>query len=402
ARIRAGQAPFPMTPLSRARYSAAVPFWLASLAISGLGIGAGAVGGAWGVGLGALAGAVALVVVALLHNGILRPLDGLRAGLEALDEGRLGERIETPAGSHRALRAPYSQLEVMRIHLRAMFADVLVSAHDIEAKSRKLDDAVRSLGKTAQDQSDRLSQVAAAMEQMSVSVNEISENTAQGVEAARRTEGLAQDGMTVMAAGIESSGRVVTIVETSRDEITQVNEAVARIGEVTNIIREIAEQTNLLALNAAIEAARAGEHGRGFAVVADEVRKLSERTSVSTQHISSAVGDIVRRAHSAVATMGSASQDVVASTERIRASSESLQQIWAASGDAVRAADEITGTLQQQSTASQEVAKAMEQISGSVEATTHDVSTIGEATTALRGTAEEMRLLIRHLEGALK
>jgi len=401
AEIRAGKSTLPSTPLFGRRLSPATAWWIAALIGSMLAIGAGAVGGAAGMALGAGAALLALGMAAGVQLRLLEPLDQLADRMRALDEGRLAERVAAPSRADRSLQLPFTQLETMRIHLRATFADILVSAGEIESRSRGLDDAVRSLQGTSEQQGDRITQVAAAMERMSVSVNEISENTAQGLAAAHRTETLAQSGITVMASGLESGKRMSQMVESTQREIAQVDESVGRISEITVIIRDIADQTNLLALNAAIEAARAGEQGRGFAVVADEVRKLSERTAQSTRHIQSGVEDIGRQAHAAVTTMHTASSDVAASATHIRESSESLNQIWAASREAVRTAGEITNMLQQQSVASVEVANALEQLSGTIEASGHDVANIGADTVALRGTAEEMRLLIRHLENAL-
>lgn len=402
AQVRAGTARFPETRVDATRTPSWAPWWALALPAGALACAAGWAGGAGGIGLGVLSAVLAVTMAAGVQIRLLGPLAALASHIEALDEGRLSDTVAAPRAAAALARKTFTKLEALRIHLRAMFADVLVSAGDIEARSRRVDESLRALMEATRQQNDRIAQVAAAMEQMSVSVNEIAQNTAQGLEAAQRTESLAQSGMALMAASLESSDRVASVVDTTQREIAQVDQSVTRISEVTRIIREIAEQTNLLALNAAIEAARAGEQGRGFAVVADEVRKLSERTAQSTQHIASGVEDIVRQAHAAVSTMATASTEVTTSATQIRSSSESLDQIWNASRDAVRSADEIKAMLQQQSVASHEMASAMEKLSETIEASGRDLSTIGEATNALHATAAEMRLLVRHLESALR
>jgi methyl-accepting chemotaxis protein len=93
--------------------------------------------------------------------------------------------------------------------------------------------------------------VAAAAEELSSSISEISCQVSQSTEVA---------GTAVKAAG-------------EADEMVQgLAMSAQKIGEVVAMITYITDQTNLLALNATIEAARAGESGKGFAVVASEVK----------------------------------------------------------------------------------------------------------------------------------
>jgi aerotaxis receptor len=396
--VRDKSAKFPSTVIHRDKLSLGSRIWLSGAAGSALAVAGAAVGGAWGLGLAGTAAAVTLGTAWYLSSGIASKLNALQAAIIGLDEGKLATQIDAPDGP---LRELFVGMEVMRIHLRAMFADVLVSAREVDDRSKELDNAMRSLISATGAQGENVMQVAAAMEQMSVSINEVSSNTDRSLEAVKRTETSAQDAMKTMEAGITSSHRVVGVVNQSQERISEVNASVEKISAVSQVINDIAEQTNLLALNAAIEAARAGEQGRGFAVVADEVRKLAERTRTSTKDIAIAVTDIIRLANSAVDTMSATAGEVARSTNEIETSSAGLQGIWDASREAAAYSEEITLMLRQQSLASHEVASSMERISGSVEQTTSSVHSVGAAASRLHSTSSELRELVKHLEQAL-
>jgi methyl-accepting chemotaxis protein len=113
--------------------------------------------------------------------------------------------------------------------------------------------------------------VAAAAEQLGVSISDIGNHVAQSADVV---------------------GRAVAAGTATRATIEALNEEVARIGAVADMIGDIAARTNLLALNATIEAARAGDAGKGFAVVASEVKALATQTAHSTQEIAQRINQV--------------------------------------------------------------------------------------------------------------
>lgn len=398
ASIRAGRAVFPATRPRRSGISPAQRLWgLCSLVILACVLTAALPpSAAWAAA--SVAASAAAGLAWWVQSRVLGEFERARAAVAAIDEGRVDERIAVSSGPGRALLV---QLEGLRIHLRAMFADVLVGANDVQLRSESLTTALHDLAKASTQQTERVAQVAAAMEDVSVSVTEISQNNGLSVAAVGRTAEIATTAMSAMRDNISSSSEVVEAVRRTQAQIGEVSHAVQKISEVTRIIRDIAEQTNLLALNAAIEAARAGDQGRGFAVVADEVRKLAERTAASTQHISSAVAEISDRTAHAVAAMDSAAADVQRSSSAIGSSSREFIAIQEASGEAGRLSEEISGMLSRQSASACEVALNMEQFLVAVHAGDNNIQVIGDAAQQLRGTVHELNQLVRHLKSAL-
>jgi methyl-accepting chemotaxis protein len=108
---------------------------------------------------------------------------------------------------------------------------------------------------------------------------QITENTLENLESAKRTR------LELLEAGrgmATTSRRLADFTEL----VVRLNERSERISDVVQLIEGVSGQTNLLALNASIEAAHAGEAGKGFAVVADEVRKLSDNVGEAVEEIS--------------------------------------------------------------------------------------------------------------------
>jgi methyl-accepting chemotaxis protein len=177
--------------------------------------------------------------------------------------------------------------------------------------------------------------VAAAAEELSASISEISSQvarcsgmTAQAVADAQRTDGLVR----ALADGAD------------------------RIGQVVELISGIANQTNLLALNATIEAARAGDAGKGFAVVASEVKNLATQTARATEDIGGQIAQVQAATTNAV--------------EAIRAIAGAIEQVSGIAND-------IASAVDQQGAATSEIARNVQQAAsaaGQVTATIDEVS----------------------------
>tara|TARA_R110002153_G_scaffold17835_2_gene62133 strand:- start:3137 stop:4684 length:1548 start_codon:yes stop_codon:yes gene_type:complete len=151
-------------------------------------------------------------------------------------------------------------------------------------------------------------QVAAAINQMAVTVQEITQVVASASEASQQGLTMAKGGQTVVSETVNSIQELSTQLTEVDTAITRLIEGTKSIDKALSEISSIADQTNLLALNAAIEAARAGDQGRGFAVVAGEVRELAMRSQQSTDEISVMLGQLRSESDGAILSMAKGTQ----------------------------------------------------------------------------------------------
>jgi aerotaxis receptor len=335
-----------------------------------------------------------------LRAMVLLPIERANRAIAQLAEGKLQMRVSGNGAG--ALDGLLTRIESLRISLRATFSDVLLGSRAVEESAGALDGEIRGLVADAEQQVERVMQIAAAMEEMSVSINEISEHTNSSLATSEQSRQIVDASGAQMNESIARTEKIVAVVDQSGRQMDMLSAAVARIGNVTGTIREVANRTNLLALNAAIEAARAGEEGRGFAVVADEVRKLAEQTAASTVEIADTVENIREVAGATDQTMKTAAGEVAESSTAIQEAKRALDRIRGSSDQVVAASREISEMLRQQSAASHEVASNMEKISAAIDRANHGLSAVGGTSSRLKGTAGELRELVRHLEGSLK
>src|SRR6202165_587547 len=223
-------------------------------------------------------------------------------------------------------------------------------------------------GATQQDQ--EITNTSSAVEELTVSMKQVSNNAEASAEAARRALDAAEQGNRAVRDTLEGMQRIRASVQATAKKIKSLGDRSLEISEIINVINDITEQTNLLALNAAIEAARAGEAGRGFAVVADEVRKLAEHSRSATKDIAALIKAIQAETNEAVVVMEEGTKEVEVGTGLADQAGKALEAISSVVRQSAELVQEISLASKQQVRGTEGVANAMQIISGITRQTT--------------------------------
>jgi len=257
-------------------------------------------------------------------------------------------------------------------------------AHSLAASANQIAENVNH-------ESDAVSSMAAAIEELSVSTTHISDQGDSAKRIANSSRSNAENGAQVVNKTVNGLLSSAQEIKTASNEVSRLGEDASRISDVVKVIKEIADQTNLLALNAAIEAARAGEQGRGFAVVADEVRKLAERTAGATNEInqmSSKIGEVANHALSGMDKVVKTTQQGVGDAETAQVSIKNIQDSF---GEVSGVIDDIASALVEQTAAANELAKSTEKVSQMSEENSNSAQHLLGLANDLEAKAREVR-----------
>ena len=289
------------------------------------------------------------------------------------------------------------------------------SAHDLSsiseqvaASSGEVSTAMVGITSGAEEQAQGLRTVNEALEDIRRRAEEIDASTSRVRDLSEQIRALAEQKRIDVGRALSMLLELRQVVQSSRQEVTALEQASETITDFVATIQGLARQTNLLALNATIEAARAGEHGRGFAVVAEEVRKLADGSARAADEVATTVMQIRRQIESVVKTMevGStrvadvehaskgaerAFEDIVEAVAEVR---EAATVVAAAADDNQRAVHSVEQAVQNVGTTAESHAASAQEVSAAAEQQSAATQEMSAASVELLTAAEKLKDLV--------
>ncbi len=304
-------------------------------------------------------------------------------------KGDLRQRIDADGNN---------ELSVIGGNLNAMVESLTNITHQMGEANSTLLIALEQIQSTVNAQAAGASQQAAAVSEITVTLEEVRSTSAQNLvktkqlgEVAERVRREGVQGQQILEQAVAGMEVIRERVENIAHTILALSEQTQQIGEITNVVSNIAQQSKMLALNASIEAAKAGEAGKGFAVVAAEVKELAIQSQQSTAQVQKILQDIRRATDRAVMATEEGNKRVDAGVVLVEKSGEMMKQLSEVIDETVRASKQIVAAVQQEvigidqvSTSMNEINKVTSQFVSSTQQTKEAATNMGKVAGRLR------------------
>ena len=204
-------------------------------------------------------------------------------------------------------------------------------------ESSIVNDSADALAVTASEELQSAIAQKTAVEELATTTEQLFATATQNSEVARTAMGAVKQTETYLnesQLALLQLMRAVEQVSVSSEEIQTIN----------NMINDISRQTNMLSLNAMIEAARSGENG-GFKVVALEVKKLAERSAEAADKINQLLLQNMAAVEQGVDLSQTMAQRFQEITEKMQPLTQTIQHVADASFEQKEAVRQINAGL---------------------------------------------------------
>ena len=335
---------------------------------------------------------------ASIIGGVHRSVDELRGVMVKMSsDGDLGARAKVYGRDE--IGQATTAFNGLIDSFASIIRQVLANSGTVSSTAAQLSKSSLQIAQSSQAQSEASASTAAAVEQITVSINSVAANT----EDLRK---LAEKSLDQTRQGNQSVTAMIGEIQSVQDAVNQIADSVKEfvgstqaIAGMTQQVKDIAEQTNLLALNAAIEAARAGEQGRGFAVVADEVRKLAEKSAQSANEIDLVTSSLNGKSANVEAAVQSGLHFLQTTQEHVGRVSAMLNEAGDSVSQSSHGVNDIAASVSEQSLASTEIARNVEKIAqmseenhAAVDSNVQDIARLEQLANELQAVVSRFRV----------
>jgi twitching motility protein PilJ len=275
-----------------------------------------------------------------------------------------------------------------------LLKQVREAAERVNKSAGTLRDSAGQMAGTAKQQADESRKTLSAVEQLTVSMRQVSATAGASSESANQVLQATERGRVAVQETVQDMQSIRTSVQRMSKQVKTLGDRSLEISQIVSTIRDIASQTNLLALNAAIEAAGAGEAGARFAVVADQVRKLAESSTGATREIADLVKVIQTDTQEAVVAMEHETQAVEAGSASALRTGEVFKEISGIAQRSSELAQTIASAAVSQTASTDQVGRTIKDFAGGAMETQ-------KVTDSARATVEDMAKLAEGLASSV-
>jgi twitching motility protein PilJ len=283
--------------------------------------------------------------------------------------------------------------------LRVLVSAINDTAVAVSNASEETRATALHLAEASEHQAQEIAGASAAVNEMAVTIDQVSANAQECAQVAGRSVEIAKSGAGVVQNTIKGMDTIREQIQDTSKRIKRLGESSQEIGDIVSLINDIADQTNILALNAAIQASMAGDAGRGFAVVADEVQRLAERSSAATKQIEALVKTIQSDTNEAVISMEQTTAEVVRGARLAQDAGVALEEIESVSTNLAELIQNISNAARQQAASAAHISNTMNviqeitsQTSAGTTATARSIGNLAELANNLRQSVAGFKL----------
>jgi twitching motility protein PilJ len=320
----------------------------------------------------------------VMQASIMKLLDEV----SGVAEGDLTVEAEVTADITGAIADSFN---FMTSQLRDIIGGVHEATLQVSSSANEIQTTAEHLAQGSEAQAGQIADTAAAVEEMAVSIQQVSENATLSATVGEQALANAQQGAKAVQDTVEEMNRIRDQVQETGKRIKRLGESSQEIGEIVQLIGDIADRTSILALNASIQAAMAGEAGRGFAVVAEEVERLAERSTEATKQITTLIRTIQNETNEAAAAMEATTQEVVAGSQLAEQAGQALAEIESVSNRLAELIQSISLAAKQQARGSETLATSMDEIAEVTQQTAAGTKQAAVSINSLAFLADELR-----------